>query len=76
MKWLKNLENIAKNNRAGKCPHCKSEDTEYTATKVNGDFGYGVVWCNNCKRAYIISRMRIDKDTVTDKTAPKGLIYD
>jgi hypothetical protein len=30
MKWIKNLESIAITKTSGKCPHCGSDNTDYT----------------------------------------------
>lgn len=75
MKWLKCIENIAESNTPGKCPYCESENTAYNATKISGNFGYAVIWCNECKNAHIISRLSIDDKIITDKKAPDNLIY-
>lgn len=70
-----NIENIAKFNIPGKCQCCSSSDTEYTAVKIKDDFGYAVIWCNNCKRACNISRIQITDKTVIGKKIPNRLIY-
>lgn len=75
MKWLKNLEHIAEYNTPGVCPHCGSDNTEYTANKIKGNFGNCVIWCNDCKHAHNISRIEISKYMITDKEVPNGLIF-
>ncbi len=75
MKWLKNLENIVNDNTPGKCPCCGSDNTDYNAVKVEKDFGYGVVWCNNCKSAYNISRLKITNFMVTNHKIPNNLRF-
>ena len=75
MKWLRNIEQIAIDNTVGVCPYCQSNDTEYCAKGVKNGFGYAVIWCNNCKHAYSISRLKINKNTITDKTIPSDLIF-
>ncbi|MEE3449836.1 MAG: hypothetical protein VZR27_03910 [Acutalibacteraceae bacterium] len=75
MKWIKNIENIAKINSPGNCPYCENSDTEYTAVRIYKNLGYAVVWCNKCKRACNISRMEITDKTIVGKTIPKNLIF-
>ncbi|MBQ8514638.1 MAG: hypothetical protein IJ496_04510 [Ruminococcus sp.] len=76
MKWLKNIESIVLNGSSGICPYCGSNDTEYAATIVFGDMGFGDVWCNSCKNAYHISRIKIqDGFDSAAKTVPTDLKY-
>ncbi len=75
MKWLKNIEQIATDNTAGVCPYCQSNDTEYSARKVEKEFGYAVIWCNHCKHAFNLSRLRINKNMITNKAIPSELIF-
>lgn len=75
MKWLKNLERISINGIPGECPYCKSENTDY-ALNVDDEktsMGYGSIWCNDCKKAFHISRIKVDKKYV--KEIPKDLSY-
>lgn len=74
MKWITNLENIVSNNDVGECPYCGSQNTEYSANRVNKDFGYLVIWCNSCKKAINISRVKITQDMV-EKTMPNDLVF-
>ena len=75
MKWLKNIEEIATDNTAGVCPYCKSDDTEYSAKEVANGFGYAVIWCNQCKHAFNLSRIKIDGNIITNKAIPDDLIF-
>ena len=75
MKWLKCLENIATNNNPGMCPFCSSENTSYNATRITDDYGFLVVWCDDCLKAFSVSRMKIDKNIITDREIPKNLIF-
>lgn len=75
MKWLKNLESIFNNNTPDACPCCGSKNTEYSAQKVQNDYGYCVIWCNDCKSAYNVSRMKVTDDLITNKKIPVGLNY-
>lgn len=80
MVWLKNLESIAVNSNAGICPHCSSLNTDYSLVGNVGETGYGVIWCNDCKRAYVISRVIINGDMTRNMTInkkiPDSLIFD
>lgn len=75
MKWLGCIEHIAKDNTPGKCPYCESENTAYNATKIKDKFGYAVIWCNKCKKAHIISRIKIENNTTTNADVPSDLIF-
>lgn len=76
MKWLKNIESIALNNTPGKCPCCGSFNTEYNAIKlIDNNYGYCVIWCNDCKNAFNVSRMKILQNTITDKKIPNDLKF-
>ena len=59
MKWLKNIESLSECGKVGPCPFCGSNDTSYNAKKVNGNMGYVVIWCNECKKSHVISRANI-----------------
>lgn len=75
MKWLKNIENIAEKNVPGKCPLCGSLNTDYNATRIHNEYGHCVIWCNDCKHAFNVSRIKITRDTITNKTIPNDLIF-
>lgn len=75
MKWLRNLENLVTNHKVGECPFCNSKDTKFKAEKTQGNMGYLVMWCENCKHVYNISRVKITRDIITDNQIPKDLIF-
>ncbi len=75
MKWLDNIISIINTRTAGICPYCKSQNTDYQVINVNGNIGYGDVWCNDCKKAYHISRMETPPDMIVKNTPPEDLIY-
>lgn len=75
MKWIENMKNIAIKGMPGKCPVCGSENTDYTCTAVNGDNGYMDIWCNDCKRAHHISRIKISDSMKKSNTIPNELKY-
>lgn len=76
MKWLQNLEMVANNKGTGSCPCCQSNKTEYGVQVDNHEkmMGHGVIWCNDCKRAFLVSRMKIDDERYI-KEIPSDLIY-
>ena len=77
MKWLENLDNIVKEKKPGTCPHCGSEDTDYSCTIVIPEkrLGHMTIWCNDCMRGYHISRMEVPEGFKTGGKIPEGLKY-
>ena len=76
MKWLDNLQSIAENNKAGNCPFCDSHNTDhgFVLDDENSKMGHGAIWCNDCKKAYHISRIKISND-MRIKDIPKNLDF-
>lgn len=76
MKWIKNIQSVIQNGDAGECPFCSSSDTDYSASIIEKEtnMGYAVIWCNKCKHAIHISRMKINKEMKNGKI-PDGLKY-
>lgn len=76
MKWLKNLQLLSNNNGTGQCPFCNSDNTDYAVNIIDEKtmMGYGAIWCNDCKNAFHISRIKITKN-MKIKTIPKGLVF-
>lgn len=76
MKWLSNLESIATQKKAGPCPYCNSSNTDYSIEKATkGKIGYGDVWCNDCRRAFHISRIDTSIVELRNPIKPEKLIY-
>lgn len=73
MKCLKNLESLSECGKVGSCPFCGSDDTGYNATKVDGDMGYVVIWCNECKKFHVISRANITEKMNKGQDIPKEI---
>lgn len=73
MKWLKNIESLFECGEVGTCPFCGSNDTGYNATKINGDMGYVVIWCKECKKFHVISRANITEKMDNGQDVPKGI---
>ncbi len=76
MKWLKNLELLSKNGETGKCPFCNSDDTDYAVEVIDEKemIGHGAIWCNECKKAFHISRMQVT-EKLKKKSIPSGLNF-
>lgn len=73
--WFENLANIGATGKVGPCPSCKSEDTDYEWREIDEGIGYGDVWCNQCHRAYHISRMFVKGVVRSGKKKPDNLKY-
>lgn len=75
-KWIDNLKSIVDNGNAGDCPLCHSHNTDFSIKKTRKDMGYGVVWCNDCHKAFHISRINISGiKSMGNSDVPKSLIY-
>ena len=76
MKWLDTGKDISITGKIGKCPHCKSNNTDYAFVIVNKENGTGYldIWCNDCKKMGHISRAKINdnvKNVVSLEEASK-----
>ena len=76
LKWIKNLESIIDKNTTGICPFCNSINTDYSMHIIDDktNMGYGVIWCNNCKSAFHISRIKVSPN-MKNTLVPEGLKY-
>lgn len=77
MKWNENLISISRAGNPGACPHCGSTKTDYMCNIVDPEkkLGYMDVWCDNCKKAFHVSRMEITDNLKTGGSIPGGLKY-
>ena len=75
MKWLDNLASIKQLHKAGKCPYCGQENTDYRLLEISSGTGYGDVWCNDCKKAFHISRIEVSETDIREKQLPPELKY-
>lgn len=75
--WLENLRSVSERGSAGKCPFCGSVNMDYKASIViqMSRLGYMDIWCNDCKRAFHVSRMQIPEGMRVDGEIPKDLKY-
>ena len=76
-KWLDNFKNILNERKAGKCPFCNGVNTDYKCTVVvpESRLGFMDIWCNDCRKAFHVSRMQLPEDMKTDGEIPKDLKY-
>ena len=75
MKWLDNLASIKQLHKAGKCPYSGQENTDYRLLEISSGKGYGDVWCNDCKKAFHISRIEVSETDIREKQLPPELKY-
>lgn len=75
MKWIENLENILSKKSPGKCPYCGSTETDFSITTISDNMGCCDIWCNTCKRAFHMSRMKTEGLLNTKKEVPDGLKF-
>lgn len=67
-KWLDNISAFC----AGKeptCPNCKGHNFKdgYLTSKSNPIYGWGAIWCEDCRNAFVISRMVFTNEKVKNK---------
>lgn len=77
MNWIDSLKNIAAHRKTGgNVRNAGSDNTDYACHVISPEKrnGYMDVWCNDCKRAYHISRMEVT-DNMKKGICPKNLIY-
>ena len=76
LKWAKNLKSIFDKNTPSNCPFCNSINTDYSMHIIDDktNMGYGVIWCNNCKSAFHISRIKVSPN-MKNTLVPEGLKY-
>lgn len=78
-KWLNTVSEFC----AGKkptCPNCGGNNFKdgYLLSKVNSNYGWGAVWCENCRNAFIISRVGLSDGKIKNKVVnslPDDLKY-
>lgn len=75
MRWADNIISALNTGNAGVCPYCGSANTDFNLEVIIEEekLGFGTIWCNDCKHAINLSRIRIKNQKPT-KT-PKNLIY-
>lgn len=73
MKWINNLESLSKSGVVGRCPFCDGSNTCYNVTKVSGNMGYAVLWCNDCGEFHVVSRLEITELMKNGREVPASL---
>ena len=76
-KWIENFKCVMERGNAGKCPFCRSVNMDYKASVVvpESRLGYMDIWCNDCKKAFHVSRMQVPEGIKVDGETPEGLKY-
>ena len=76
LKWANNLKSIIDKNNPGNCPVCNGINTDYSMHIIDDKtyMGYGVIWCNDCKNAFHISRIKVSPN-MKNIPVPEGLKY-
>ena len=64
--WLGEYANLIKNNEAT-CPKCGSHELNYGYESKNNKSGFGAVWCEDCRSAFILSRVILTNETARQK---------
>lgn len=76
MKWTDNFINLNKTGLVGKCPYCGKENTKSNFQKVNSNMGFGDIWCEDCKKAFHISRLEVNDGLIKNNSIkPDNLEY-
>ncbi len=75
-KWLKEYQNLIEG-REATCPKCGGHKLNYAyeTLRENSDSGFGAVWCEECRNAFILCRV-ILADAATRKRIVSALPTD
>ena len=74
--WLNNIEELATTGKAGSCPFCGSSFVNFGFIEIGASgYGYGCVWCNECRHAIHLDRVNISELKDLGKEIPNDLIY-
>jgi hypothetical protein len=76
-KWLPAIKHLAEHGKLGNCPYCNSANTHfgYVPFDRNPSYGWGTLWCGDCKHALWISRLFITPETDLGEPIPDDLIF-
>ena len=77
--WLNEYEALL-NGRVATCPKCGEHNLNYgyEALKSNSRSGFGAVWCEDCRSAFILCRVLLTGESAQKKlmsTLPKDLKF-
>ena len=75
-RWTKNILRMVETGEIENCPFCNSSNTNFSLKLIDkkNRMGFGVIWCNDCKSACHLSRIKIQK-YIIDGDIPDGLIF-
>ena len=75
--WLDYLLNLQDGKNEGICPYCGSKNlgAGFIVVKPDSRLGHGSIWCNDCKNAYHLSRMKVAENLPIVEELPTGLKY-
>lgn len=70
-KWLNEYKALL-NGRVAICPNCGGNNLSYgyEILKSNNDSGFGAIWCEECRTAFILCRV-----VLTDESARKKIVH-
>lgn len=72
--WMDILLKISKSPDCS-CPDCGTKKVRIAFKAISDDFGYTVIWCENCKHAAIVSRSKDENYFNRCETIPDNLIF-
>ena len=78
-KWLNEYKSLL-NGRTTTCPKCGRHNLNYgyEVLKSDNNSGFGAVWCEDCRSAFILCRVILTDETARKKivpTLPKDLKF-
>lgn len=70
-KWLNEYKTLI-NGRTATCPKCGGHNLDYGYEKLKSDSssGFGAVWCEDCRSAFILCRVLLTSESVRGKIMP------
>lgn len=70
-KWLNEYKALL-NGRVATCPKCGGKNLSYgyETLKSNNDSGFGAVWCEDCRNAFILCRVILTDESARKKIVP------
>lgn len=77
-KWLNVLKNFVSGHETT-CSVCGGHKFAegYLDPKIGGEYGWGAVWCEDCRSAFVLSRVLLTEETrqKTVSSLPKDLKF-
>lgn len=73
-KWLNLSMSILINKENCFCPSCNSDKINHYQSRVSKEgYGFGIVWCDECKQGIWLSRMEVVENSGIEP--PNGIRY-